>query len=261
MLSRLYARHNELFDNDLINNRNYSMLKKPAVFVFGWLGAKMRHVNTVADFYKHMDVEVIPYVQQPASLLNIKQDEKAFKRMYEQALNRPVFCHMFSMNGSSTFYKTFADKYMRLKSGIDLKALIMDSTPGRIDRDLYHRAFSKAIFPKSKILSAATNIALTPVFDTFLFLSKSHRKETEMTVKALFNNPVKVPTLMLASKKDELIRFGHMMEYADRAKQAGVEVHTKFWSDSGHVRLYKDHPTEYVELVQSFAKRFLNNKC
>lgn len=233
------------------------MLKKPAVFVFGWLGSKPRHVHTIAEFYRGMNVEVIPYIQQPVSLLNLKQDQKSFERMYNQALDRPVLCHIFSMNGSSAFYKTFADEKMIVNPRIDLRALIMDSTPGRVNRELYHRAFSKAIFPKSKVMSALAGAALTPVFDAFLLASKSHRKTTEATIQALYNNPVKVPTLMLGSEQDDLIFSKHMLEYAERARQAGAEVKTRFWGDSGHVRLYKDHRDEYVSLIQSFARKYL----
>lgn len=230
------------------------------MFVFGWLGSKPRHVHAIAEIYRYMDVEVIPYIQRPSSLLNLKQDQKSFEKMYNQALNRPVLCHMFSMNGSSTFYKTFADEKMIVNPKIDLRAVIMDSTPGRVDRKLYHRAFSKAIFPKSRYMSALANIALTPIFDAFLMASKSHRKTTEATIQALYDNPVQVPTLMLGSERDELILHKHMLEYAERARQAGTEVQTRFWSDSGHVRLYKDHQNEYVALIQAFTRNFLCNQ-
>ena len=161
------------------------------------------------------------------------------------------------MNGFSTFYKVFADEKMTPKPVIDLRGFIMDSTPGRVDRELCHIAFSKAMFPKSKIMSAIADILLAPIFYVFFMAAKSRIEAMEATVQAFYDNPVKAPTLMLGSERDELVLYKHMLEYSEVARQAGTDIQTQFWCDSGHVRLYKDHQDEYTSLIQSFTRKFL----
>ena len=234
------------------------MLKaKPAVFIFGWLGAKPYHIARVASFYKDLDVECIPYIQHPISMLNVREDKKGFERLYEKAIDRPVMCHLFSMNGASVFYKAFTGSDLVLKPNINLRALVLDSTPGHINRELYHRAFANALFPRSRYLANAANFALKPVFDAFLFGARSHRAESQKQIRALYRHPIQAPTLMFSSARDELIPFQDQLEYAERAREAGITVQTRIWPDSGHIRMYRDHRPEYISLCRSFAQKYL----
>ena len=234
------------------------MLKsQPAVFIFGWLGAKPYHLSRVASFYNGLGLECIPYIQSPMSLLNVREDKTGFQKLYERAVDRPIMCHLFSMNGASVFYKAFAGPDLVLKPKLNLKALILDSTPGQLNRALYHRAFASALFPRSPPLAQLANFVLTPVFDAFLVGARSHRAESQRQIRALYKHPIQAPTQMFCSAKDKLIPFDHQLQYAECARKAGVSVTMRVWPDSGHIRMYREHRDEYSALCREFAKQHL----
>lgn len=248
--------------------------KKPAIFLFGWLGAKNYNLHKISKFYTEtMDVDVFPFIQTPQSLLNMTRD-KGLDDLYQKALNRPLIFHIFSLNGASAFYKSFSatdfnidninnesgknlstnDLKLILKPNLDIRGLIFDCTPGRVNRSLYHRAFSNAISPKSYLLRKFVSIALTPVFDAFLFFARKHRKLSSLQLQTLYNDPLKYPSLLFTSLKDDLIPCKDVLEYANDVKKNGVTVQTCVFKDSTHVKGYHDHRDFYRRTITDFAK-------
>lgn len=253
----------------MLNNKIHQ--KKPAVFIFGWLGAKKYNMHKISKFYtENMDVDVFPFIQTPQSLLNMSRD-KGLDKLYEKALSRPLIFHIFSLNGASAFYKSFSANEFKLndtknnkeenknlklilKPNLDIRGLIFDCTPGRVNRSLYHRAFSNAIFPKSHVLRQVASIALTPIFDAFLFFARKHRKVSSLQLKTLYNDPLKYPSLLFSSLKDDLIPYNDVLEYANNVKKKGVPVQTCVFKDSTHVKGYHDHRDFYRRTISKFAK-------
>lgn len=254
--------------------------KKPAIFLFGWLGAKKYNMHKISKFYtENMNVDVFPYIQTPQSLLNMSRD-KGLDDLYERALGRPLIFHIFSLNGASAFYKSFAannfkiedindkkeedlsknDLKLILKPNLDIRGIIYDCTPGRVNRSLYHRAFSNAIFPKSHLLRQFISIALTPIFDTFLFFARKHRKISSLQLQSLYNDPLKYPSLLFTSLKDDLIPSKDVLEYADDVRKRGVPVQTCVFKDSTHVKGYHDHRDFYRRTITKFAKMCLYDR-
>jgi len=231
--------------------------RRPGVFIFGWLGAKPYHLARVASFYDGLGVDCETFIQSHLSLLNIREQTTEMLKLYQKSLNRPVLMHVFSLNGGAVLFKTFADKNLAIKPEINLKALILDSTPGHVNTALYHRAFSQAIFPRSQTNAKIAQSVLKPLFHTFLFFARSHTKAATAYSEQFFAHPFRVPTLMLGSQQDELIPNRDMVEYAEKAARAGVDVRTRFWPDSGHIRLYREHRPEYIDLVREFTKQHL----
>lgn len=242
--------------------------KKPAIFLFGWLGAKKYNLHKISKFYTDtMNVDIFPFIQTPQSLLNITRD-KGLDEIYNNALNRPILIHIFSLNGASTFYKSLSennlpldknvpdnDLKLTLKPNLDIRGLIFDCTPGRVTRSLYHRAFSNAIFPKSLFLRQTASFALTPIFDLFLFFARKHRKISSLQLKTLYNDPLKYPSFFFTSKKDDLIPSKDVLEYANEVKNMGLPVQTCVFEDSTHVKGYHDHRDFYRRTITDFAKK------
>lgn len=217
-----------------------------------------------------MNVDVIPFIQSPESLLNLSRD-KGLDNLYKIALNRPIIFHIFSLNGASALYKSFTlnDKLFDLKKlsntndkdlklilrpNLDIRGMIYDCTPGTVNRSLYHRAFSSALFPHYPKFKSIASLCLTPIFDLFLLLASKHRKMSTIQLKSFYNDPLKFPSLFFASKSDDLIPYTDVMAYANKVKQCGVPIQTCIFKDSTHVKGYHDHRLFYKRTVSEFAK-------
>jgi hypothetical protein len=221
------------------------------------MGARPRHLSRLATIYDGLNVECEMFIQRPLSVLNVPEQTSEMAALYDRALNRPVLIHSISMNGASTVLKTFTDHNLNLKPEINLRGLILDSSPGHITPGTSHWAFGHAIFPKQPILARAAAVAIKPFFRLFLILRGQDLLSGTAVADRFYRDPIKVPTLMLGSEHDELVLWKDMCEYADVARKAGIDVQTRSWPDSGHVRLYRDHPTEYANLVREFTKKHL----
>lgn len=231
--------------------------KKPAIFIFGWLGAKEYHMDRVKSFYEEIGIPAFSIIQSYKSILNISSNQQKINEFVNEAQDRPLIAHVFSLNGASAFLKCFTDETLKLKPAIQMKGLVLDSTPGHINRTLYHRAFSKALFPRSNILSSIANVVLAPGFDAFLLLARKHNKESERMIKHIYEHPFTCPQLIFSSEKDKLIRNQDVREYEMKAREAGAIVTSKYYTDSDHIKMYRDHRPEYKQLIQEFACKYL----
>ena len=234
------------------------MLKKPTIFIFGWLGAKDFNLNKISCFYKNAGFETESIIQSPTSLLNIKRD-KSLDEFYKKAIGKPIVCHLFSLNGASAFYKSFTSNNLIIKPNLNIKGFIMDCTPGHVERALYHRAFSNALFPNSPQLKSAMSGLLTPLFQLFLWCARSHRKESARMLRSLYNNPLQYPTLAITSKKDDLIPYQDVLEYVNNLKKTATPVQDCVFYDTTHVKAYHDHTKFYKNMVTNFAKLCFEN--
>lgn len=237
----------------MLNGNN----KKPAVFIFGWLGAKEYHMDRVKSFYEEIGVPAFSIIQPFKSIINISNNQQKINEFVNEARNRPLIAHVFSLNGSSALLKCFADSSYQLKPEIQMNGLILDSAPGHVDRPLYRKAFSKALFPRSNTLSSISSVAMTPFVDIFLLFAKNHRKETDSMIKHIYDHPFTCPTLIFSSEKDQLIKNQDVREYEMKARAAGAIVSSKYYPDSDHIRIYRDHRAEYKQLIQEFTHKYL----
>ncbi|EAX95591.1 hypothetical protein TVAG_370950 [Trichomonas vaginalis G3] len=230
--------------------------RKPLVLAFGWLGAKPYHMNSFKKIYNGIGLEYKSMVQSYMSILNLKDDHKKFEEMYEAAKNRDVLCHIFSLNGASSFLDSLMEPdCIHYKPNINVKAIVWDSSPGTSPKNIYHKAFAKSIFPKSPFLANALSAVLIPPFNLFLNLSKNHNARAQYKISSAYANPPTCPQLSLSSTKDYIIKHEDVVRYIENARKAGANVEAKFWEDSDHVMLYHDHKQEYIKIVQDFAKK------
>jgi pimeloyl-ACP methyl ester carboxylesterase len=232
---------------------------RPLVVILGWLGSKPRNLQKIARFYDGLDVDRESFIENPLSVVHIRSQRPAMEAIYQKSLNRPVLVHGFSLTGASSMMKIFTDLDMHLRPGLDVRGFIFDSMPCRLDVDLHRNAFPKALFPNSRVGELATKVVLTPIFD-FVMNVKGALKWGEHLSRESFLRPWQKPTLLLGSEIDRLIPNSELVAYAEAARRAGAQVQTRFWPDSGHVRLSIDHQDEYRELVRAFAKEHLLNK-
>lgn len=236
------------------------MLKspKPIVLAFGWLGSKQYNMNSFKKIYNSIGLDYKSMIQSYFSVLNIAKDDKKFNEMYEAAKGRNVLCHIFSLNGASSFLDSLMKKDLSAyKEGIKVKGIIWDSSPGFSPDYIYHTAFAKSLFPKNEMMARVTARVLKPAFNIFLKHYKGHKDRSDYIINHIYKSPLTCPQLILGSKRDHVIKYEDTLAYAEAAKKAGADVKTRFWDDSEHVSLYHDHKQEYIGLVKDFAEKYL----
>lgn len=237
------------------------MLKgnKPIVFGFGWLGSRPYHMHSFEKIYNRLGLEFQSIIQSPLSVLNVTRDDKKFSRIYNSAKGRNCLCHIFSLNGASSFLSSLVKEDLSgFKEGVRVESIIWDSSPGTSPDFIYHKAFAKSIFPNSPILTGITSTILKPVFQLFLQRNEYHKHKTQEMIDHIYKHPFSVPQLVLGSKRDYIIRYEDMFRYVCNAQSQGIPIESHFWEDSDHVRLYHDHKDEYIEIVEKFTKAQLH---
>jgi pimeloyl-ACP methyl ester carboxylesterase len=230
--------------------------RQPVIFLLGWLGCKTHHLKRISRFYDGLGVECVTFVEDVWSLLRFRSSKARFDALYEKGLNRPVLFHAFSLTGTSAIIKTFANNDLDFKPEFDVRGLIFDSAPGSVHPALTIRGFATMALPHSPRLAAVTQAVVGPFFNLFVNLSDSTKFGKGVSDR-IYEKPSKVPTLILGSERDQMIPHTEMKAYAEAASRAGTLVQTKFWPDSGHIRLSKDHADEYKALVRAFAQTHL----
>jgi pimeloyl-ACP methyl ester carboxylesterase len=233
-----------------------SVIHRPAVFLLGWLGCKPRHLQHISRFYDGLDIDRVIFTEDFTSLFRMRSGKAATDALYQKALNRPVLFHSFSLTGASALVKAFADTRFDFKPEIDVRGLILDSSPGHVNAALPIRALATISFPKSPRLAKLAETVGGPLLNLFVNLGDSTEFGKRVS-KEIYAKPCTLPTLLLASEQDEIVPHKEIIEYRDAVTKAGGKVQTKFWPDSGHIRLSKDHPEEYKALVRAFVQKHL----
>jgi pimeloyl-ACP methyl ester carboxylesterase len=231
-------------------------VQRPLVVMLGWLGCKTRHLQKIARLYDGFDVDREFFIEGPLSLIRLREQKTEMEAIYRKSLNRPLLVHAFSLTGASALIKTFTDANVKPRPGLDVRGLVLDSTPCRVTHEIHRKAFPKALFPNSRALERATQLLLTPLFDAFVDATGVIKWGARITAE-IYRSPWANPTLMLGSVQDRLIPNSELVAYAELARKAGASVETRFWPDSGHVRVSMDHAAEYAEIVRAFARAHL----
>jgi acetyl esterase/lipase len=234
-------------------------VQRPLVVMLGWLGSRMRHLQKISKLYDGLDIDRELFIERPLSLMQIREQTTEMEALYQKSLNRPLLVHVFSLTGVSALAKIFTDRKSHPRPNLDIRGLVLDSTPCRVIADMHRDAFPKALFPNSRFLRKATQFFMTPVFDAFINVTGVVKWGEQLTHE-IYRQPWTQPTLMLGSMQDQLIPNSEMVEYAKQARKAGAVVETRFWPDSGHVRVSLDHAMEYGELVRGFTKTHVLTK-
>lgn len=228
--------------------------KKPLVLAFGWLGSQDYHMHSFEKIYKNAGYDFKFMIQSKLACLDLKQDTKKYEEMYDAARNRPVMCHIFSLNGAFGFLNSMKqNNYIDFKPDLNIKGMIWDSAPGRGAGDHYNRPFARAIANRSEVMYQFLKYALIPPFKLFYLFSHNHRKLRDQRIQSMYNHPFPFKQLLIASKYDRVIKYKDMMEYVNNAKKQNVDITTKIYNDSDHVMLYHNHKDEYTRLILDFA--------
>jgi hypothetical protein len=204
-------------------------------------------------------VDCLQYTVSIPTILGITTQERERETIRRLTAGWPLLFHFFSLNGVGSCFRAFSDltqPIVALSPDVDVRTVIMDSTPGRMHPGVYDAGFAAAMSVRG-LTGRAASFVLKPFVQGLLALGKPRYATAQKIVDTLYGCPFRSPTLLLGSERDSVLPHAGFVEYGELLAAKGIPVQSHFWKDSEHIRLYKDHPDEYRALVRAFAQAHL----
>lgn len=240
------------------------------VVLFGWWGAKSRHLEKYSDIYRDMSCVTLRVICDPMAVASGYQvfcDPCAREAIVRTAAlvrkvggNVPVFFHGFS-NG--VYIMSLVEKLMIEKRPqyIDdvllvekrLTGEIFDSAPAYFDLDRGLKAAHTAI-PSRIIVLLLYWIAYFRVavynllFRVFGIITPMDAYWNDML------NRLCLRQAYIYSKTDEITDYAKVDELVEYRRKRSDDIWAKRLEDGVHIQLLRSHPEEYRQFVTAFIK-------
>eukprot|EP00741_Cyanophora_paradoxa_P016639 tig00000198_g16068.t1 len=250
--------------------------------VYGWLGARRRHLHRLLSWYEHRGIPTISYIPQPTRLLDFPEAAEDGRHMVSVLTSgahlgpggssAPIVVHALSNGGFISYgYLLSAFEEVEARGGAEggyaasarsrIRSLVIDSAPEPLSPDLASRGYVGALLGAVRAVQRRMGRkavgppryeapVLSSVGRSFFswYLSKREvREEIERVMGLLEHRQPGCSQLYLYSKADRLIDPRAVEEWVERQRAAARPVRSRFWEDSEHVELFKDHAEEYGE--------------
>lgn len=229
---------------------------RPLVLLYGWLGAKAKHIHKFSNFYAGLGYDVLRVKMEASQLLFLKRSQKICSDILDFASQpareqQPILVHGFSVGGylySETLNKVLSGHDQRYYLvGKRIRGHIFDSP---VDADGIAHGTSRAVTEVA---------ALQKIIEMSLALQLRYLRRSSLEhywkMSAIFHgNPLASPSLMLYSKSDQIALVGPIERAMKQWREKGVPVTSHCWADSKHVSHYHKYPDEYLEHVILFLR-------
>lgn len=243
-----------------------SLEQEPVVFLLGHVGMKDKVLAKYSLFYEKTGCITIRYIhpskssfyQDPSeSTDHILCSEKLIQLLEDYDLiDHPVFIHVLS-NGGYYIYRFMAD--LLHKQNFKMIGVVLDSCPAKSE----FLVAAKAIMAPG----VAPNMfaALTWVFAfAFVFIFTKLKRLFRRCHKDVYDYMKESrihlwPHLFLYSKLDVIVPISHVVEMAERRKEAGAHIALHDFQDSPHVMHFRHYADIYEMKCITFLKQCLND--
>ena len=228
---------------------------KGVVILLGWAASRVKSLERYADIYSRIGVPVVcsaPSLPEIwfESLGNVKAKkllDPLNKSLDEQC---SVVLHLFSGAGF-TFLPTIVEELRHTNSKLQLSGLVFDSGPawfglrsGLAAAKLMHQqgGYSRLAYYSS----CAGGVVVNAI------VGRSRRR----SMRAVLDDPaIRVPQLYLYSAIDTVALVDEVEREMKLQANRGVDVSSHQWSDTVHVRHFREHPEEYTAQVHNFLDK------
>ena len=106
-------------------------------------------------------------------------------------------------------------------------------------------------FPKRVIGHSIMRTIFATILSIHLKLHFTLQKHFENGLENWLNNEIRSPALLFASKVDRIGTSEFLEQYAASWRANGVDVTTKVFEDSLHIKHYQTYPEEYIKYVHN----------
>ncbi|KAL3994506.1 hypothetical protein ACH3XW_22000 [Acanthocheilonema viteae] len=242
------------------------------VLLFGWAGCNDRYLTKYSKFYEK-NCSVLRFTADIQKIRSFSCYRKFALDIYEKILETTtsltIYCHMFSMNGCSTFcalwdlLDTVAD-CESLKS--KFKGLIFDSSPAYVTPWQAAAAISFALLPPSthsKTLRETYRLMLAGYFSIYSSMiwlrsqwDKNVYERNYSYFRMLALKDLPKYQLYIYSSTDSICSAESIEQFITHEHERNAEISKLFFDDTLHCQHYRLHPEEYEQACVEFL-----NKC
>jgi len=225
------------------------------VILLGWAASRVKSLERYADIYSRIGVPVVCSAPSLAEVwFETFGNVKAKKLLcpLNKSLDKqcPVVLHLFSGAGF-TFLPTIIEELKQSNSKLQLSGLVFDSGPaefslrsGMAAAKLMHQqgGYSRLAYYSSCAGGVVVNAVV------------GGKRRSSM--RAVLDNPaVRVPQLYLYSAVDTVALVDEVEREMQLQVSRGVDVSSHRWSDTTHVRHFREHPEEYTTQIHNFLNK------
>lgn len=230
------------------------------ILFFAWLGALPRHFSKYITYYtnRYPNARILVITNGNSDL--IYRSYAAQEKRLEPALQviladtnldgrGRLLTHAFSNGGSNALANLLLAFYRRTGKPMPLRALIMDSAPGRV----YLRPLADAMrmsMPKQKYFQLPIMIFVFSLLGVLWVMHRVFRLENAVDrLRRLLNDPqfslLDARRCYVYSKSDKLVKWEDVEEHADEAERRGYDVSREKFDESEHVSHMKMDRVKY----------------
>jgi len=225
------------------------------VILLGWAVSRVKSLERFADIYAGIGVPVVCSAPSlPEIWFESRGNVKAKKLL--DPLNGfvdeqcSIVLHLFSGAGF-TFLPTIIEELRQRSSKLQLSGLVFDSGPvwfslrsGVAAAKLMHQqgGYSRLAYYSS----CAGGVVVNAVMG----------RKRRSSMRTVLDNPaIRVPQLYLYSTVDTVALVDEVEREMALQASRGVDVSSHKWSDTVHVRHFREHPEEYTTQVHNFLNK------
>lgn len=235
--------------------------QRPLAVLMVWLMANEKNVEKYRQIYLRRGFDVLTVRTSPLDLL---LPENGGKKVAESIVNffngtaqdyEKIVVHLFSV-GAYQFSEVMLN-LVNQERGDEMieefrrriRGVILDSP---VDLHGAPHGVAKSLFPKNPFMLKLVEWLLDAYLIRFERGTSRHLKNIQ---KIFYKNPLKLPSLVLASEKDPIANPDYLAPFLSHWRAGQVPIDMRTWQDSPHVAHYAKHPEEYESLVDQFLRK------
>ena len=235
------------------------------ILFFAWLGALPRHFSKYITHYinRYPNARILVITNGNSDLIyrSYATQEKRLEPALQVALadadldrGGHLLAHAFSNGGSNALANLLHAFHRRSGKPMPLRALILDSAPGRV----YLRPLADAMrmsMPKQAYLQLPILILVFSLLGVLWVVHRVFRLENAVDrLRRLLNDPQFSPLdarrCYVYSKSDKLVRWEDIEEHTDEAERRGYDVTREKFDASEHVSHMKMDRVKYWSAME-----------
>lgn len=241
------------------------------ILFFAWLGALPRHFSKFLTYYTthYPSARILVIVNGNSDLVyrSYNTQEKRLEPALQVILadinvdgegkgGGHLLAHAFSNGGSNALTNLLLAFHRRTGKPMPLRALILDSAPGRANLRPLADAMRMSM-PKQTYLQLPILIIVFSLLGVLWVVHRAFRLENAVDrLRRVLNDPLVSPLetrrCYVYSKCDKLVKWEDVEDHADEAERRGYEVTREKFEASGHVSHMRMDRVKYWNALEAF---------
>lgn len=247
---------------------------KVLVLFFTWMGAKEKHINKYRELYTELGLDVLTIKSSPKDFLwppvsfDLARDVTATLKNkllnYDHLLPHSISIGAYNLTVLCMHARQqhLEEQLLKKFSGIIFDSIVVGGGLGGIMDNPQNRKDNNVEALDRMINAMATSVSqkkfvqgiVTSMARVYYAATKSHTVDFyKITYDAVRDEPVKVPTLVLTCRNDQLTDLDVIEKLVDIWKANNhPQVTLQMWENSAHAQHYVVHRDEYVRIHKDF---------